>query len=736
MILKTTIENVRVYIEQTGFFVADCSDGIVIKGTAIFPPTGNVTLEGAWTSHSKYGRQFSVKKIIYENLIDIYTMLLSSGFLTGLKRSKAQSIILKLGDKVFEVLDACLNSPDTLMQWDGQMMYPKDVLMSVNGVGKVVSAQILLSWEAQREFLNPAILSTRAGFSAKQFHLALRTLGAEEFQQWVIEEPYSFTTIYGFRWDDVDLLARMEWEGKAAIPADHPVRVAAGIREVLDEKYQQGHLAYPVEDVLYEAAHLLEIGTATEAWSAVKDSLLDHSLIALSSPIGDMITSKKLFQIEKDTADRITKIMNAKFPVDIDMGNIEIDTFSKFQLSDGQRKAVETVLTNNFTIITGGPGTGKSTAALSTATAILARLGITYVLCSPTGKAAIRMQESTGEESYTLHRFFEIYKEEDEWVHLAADYIFIDEASMIDAQVLRNVLTCIPAGSRVVLIGDSDQLPPVGAGEPLFQMLQTKIPHVHLDTIFRQATHSGIIVAAHDINHGVVPKTGENKDFFLVNDVANNIPSRVLSAIDYLSKSVGILVDDIQVLTPINGGNAGRTTLNATLKKTLNPTSVEVVGIPFSLGDKVIHIKNDYDLGVMNGEVGTIEDLAAVEMADGRLGIPKQEDWESIDKVLASVYYPFGDKHVPYTEMNLEKLQLAYALTIHKAQGSEFDAVIVVLPFVREGFLLRQLPYTAITRAKKVCVVISEARHGRSAIESFVQSTRRQHKYSLLGNLL
>ncbi len=346
--------------------------------------------------------------------------------------------------------------------------------------------------------------------------------------------------------------------------------------------------------------------------------------------------------------------------------------------------------------------------------------GITYTICAPTGAAKSRITEVTGRPAHTLHKYFQFNRDDIDPIYLQTDYIFIDEGSMNDLYLFYMTVDRVYPGQRIIIIGDANQLPPVSPGEPLMQMIDAGIPTTFLKTIYRN--QGGIVQAAHAILSGKLPVVEKGENFMVVKETEFGAKKRIKAAIEWLMKEKGFAFDDIQVLTPVNRGPCGRGELNEFLQSTFN-LEPEIPETKFRIGDRVVHTKNNYDLNVMNGEIGKVLS-------------PDEDDndspFGSTDDYALSVEFKLQDESVGYEKDDLDELQLAFASTVHKFQGQEVPAVILVMPPTAANFYLKQLPYTGITRAKKFCIVIDVG----NSFSQYVLSKISTRRLDMLGYFL
>lgn len=714
------------YDEKTGYYIAASNGETVEIKQSILPILGDVTIAGHIEPNVKYGGDKLVaKKVFIKNPEDAISILLANGFLTGIKREKATEMLRVLGNKVFTVLDAAIqeNLEDQMIEWNGTKMHASNVLQRVKGVGPIVAEQIISSYAKKRSRMSVSLLAIQAGLNMYQFQNALRLMSNSDFTYCINNNPYKLSIVPGFDWETVDMIAHLKWEGKEPVDHDSVERYGAAMREIILRHYEKGNMVVEANQAIREAIALARPNK--DYWNILKEYLEQEELIILDYNGEVHITTKKQFEIENETAKKLANIMVTPFESDFDFSNIDVQKYSDLQLSEEQLQAVYMALNSNISVVTGGPGTGKTSGFLRTFINVLEKHGLTYTLVAPTGKAAIRMTESVERTAGTIHREFRLF--ENPPATCVTDYLIVDEASMNSSEIMHKLSMIVVPGKRLVLIGDRDQLPPVGAGEPLMQMIDSGIvPVTKLKTIYRQGKNSGIVLAAHAINNGSMPQDSENNDFFVIKTTRSVVMREVIKQITYL-RSIGYGLEDMVVLTPVNKNTFGRFTLNKDLQEFWNPTGVPVAGTYFRLADPVIQNKNDYEIMVMNGQMGIIVD-APTDENNNSLSVMFDEE----EKPIMSVLFEMTDEPIGITKAMSMKLESAYALTIHKTQGSQYKAVIVLAPPVYKEFFLRQLIYTGVTRASEICILVDV----ENSLHYYVENTKKLRRKSLLGEML
>ena len=667
---------------------------------------------GKFIEHKDYGEQFKIETFekLMPQTLSALEKYLANGNIKGVGPATASKIIKLFGEETIHVLK-----------------YEPSKLAQIKGITKDKAKEISESFIENWEVWQIVGFLERFGLGAESAKKVYDLLGINAISE-IENDPYILIDIArGVEFSQIDKMAI-----ELGIERENQKRVKSGIKYALIKITYNGHCCTLKENLIEYVKQLLGIA----------EEIIEEGLINLKAN-EDIVIEKRdeeewvylysFYKTENEIAERIIKLKNTKNVKKV--GNIEkelkkVEERTDMILSEKQKEAIRTINDNNVTIITGGPGTGKTTI-IKSIIEIYKQKKYKIVLCAPTGRAAKRMTETTGEEAQTLHRLLEIGKVDDdvfykkdedfEGAPIDADIIIVDEMSMVDMFVMSYLLDCIYLGTKLILVGDTDQLPSVGPGSVLKDIISSeKISTVHLDKIFRQAARSKIIVNAHRVNNGQKfiqkddAELSENakEDFFFIKE--NNqekILEQVLSLCNGRLKKFGDydFFENIQVLTPTKKGMLGTKELNKSLQQELNPPregepEKASMGAVFRIGDRIMQTKNNYDMywerregdsietgnGVFNGEIGTITNINEKEK---------------------NIRIKFDDDKVCWYEFNdLEQIDHSYCITIHKAQGSEFDVVIMIVPQAAPMLLTRNLLYTGLTRAKKLLIVIGNDR--------------------------
>ncbi|MBU5676651.1 ATP-dependent RecD-like DNA helicase [Alkaliphilus sp. MSJ-5] len=714
--------------EANGYLVGilDCEEEeVTIVGCLPALKEGEViAVKGKWIVHPTYGRQMDVKEYrhVQPSTKEGILNYLSSGVIKGIGKKMAERIIDHFGTDALEVIQ-----------------YAPQRLTEVSGIGEAKAQTIAEAFEEQRELREIILFLSQYGISPS-FAIRIYKKYKEMTIAYIQENPYRLADeIIGIGFKKADLIARA-----MGISPNSKYRIHSGIRYTINTFHTEGHTYAPSDFLIDRARELLGV-EEDEVVEGIQEMALkqkiqlerqDEEIIVYSMPYfyAETNTCNKLIELSQITLDTL------EIDVDEEISNIEKE--DGIYLAENQKEAIRQAITNGILVITGGPGTGKTTT-INTLIKVFEKLKKKIVLAAPTGRASKRMTEATGKEAKTIHRLLEMgYSDEGEAMlfqrnednPLVGDVIIIDEVSMVDIMLMNSLLKAISRGTRLIFVGDVDQLPSVGAGNVLRDIIDSQvIKVVRLNEIFRQAGESMIVVNAHKINQGDYPILNhKDKDFYFMNRSKND---------DILNTIIGLVkerlpkhykfdpIRDIQVLTPMKKGDVGTLNLNKELQNYLNPPDKykrekELREKVFRVGDKVMQIKNNYTLkwtsldldaeekqgeGIFNGDIGYVQYINTEE----------QE---------LTVFFD-DNRSVVYSFTQLDELELAYSITIHKSQGSEFPVVVMPVTWGPPMLLTRNLLYTAITRAKSLVVLVGTENY----LRRMVDNNKIVERYSGLG---
>ena len=596
-------------------------------------------------------------------------------------------------------------------------------LREVEGIGPKRAERIAAGWAEQKVVREIMLFLHAHGVGTSRAVRIYKTYGSEAVAV-ISENPYRLARdIRGIGFKTADQIA-----AKVGIAKDAMVRVRAGVSYALAEAMDEGHCGLPEDDLLRTGAELLEV-SADRLTAALALELQDGAVVADTVADRRCVFLAGLYRAEQDIAKQLRTLAVGTPPwptIDVDKAIPWLEARGGITLAESQREALRLAMSSKALVITGGPGVGKTTLVNSILKALMAK-GVSVALCAPTGRAAKRLTETTGVEAKTIHRLLETDPKNggfkrDEQNPLACDLLVVDETSMVDVLLMKALMRALPARAALLLVGDVDQLPSVGPGQVLADVIGSgAVPVVRLTEVFRQAATSRVIVNAHRINQGLMPEVNRGaaarSDFYVIEAADPEIAAAKIVAVvrDRIPKAFGLdPIRDVQVLCPMNRGGVGARSLNIELQKVLNPPGevrVERFGSTYGPGDKVMQIENDYDKEVYNGD----------------LGIVARIDMEAGDLVAT-----FDGREVVYGFGELDELVLAYATTIHKAQGSEYPAVVIPVLTQHYAMLARNLLYTGVTRGKKLVVLVGQ----RKALAIAVRNGGRRRRWSKLQEWL
>ncbi len=691
--LTGTVERVTFHTEDTGFSVLKVKvrgrmEPVTVTGKVPSVHAGEeIAAQGEWVNVADYGRQFKAEVIettapSSRKGIERY---LASGLIEGIGPVYAKKLVARFGEEIFDVIEK--NSAK---------------LEEVPGVGSKRRKEIRASWDKQKNIRVIMVFLHKHGISTGKAVKIYQAYGENAMDR-VLANPWQLARdIHGIGFKTADGIAQ-----KLGMPADAPERMKAGLSHLLLAAGDEGHCALPRAELITRAVELLN--ATPEVLEDTLKRMEENAEVVREVIEGtDLIFPPHLARAETEIAERLRFLSGQppRYPaMDVEKALAWVQRDTGRELADGQRAAVEAALKHRTLVITGGPGVGKTTI-LQCILRILDAKEVKFVLAAPTGRAARRMSESTGHEAKTIHRMLE-YQPGTGWQKnrqnpLKGDLFVLDETSMVDVTVMMHWLRALPDHAHLLLVGDVDQLPSVGPGNVLADIIRSGVvPVARLTEVFRQAAQSRIITAAHEINAGRVPvlekPAPKGCDFHFIE---RDTPEAIMDTIVHLAReripdAFHLDPRDIQILSPMNRTPLGTNNLNTILQSALNPPAelkmeVDRFGLTFRSGDKVIQTRNNYEKDVFNGDIGRVGDIEAeplrmhVHFEDGR-----------------SAIYESGD---------MDELRLAWAITIHKSQGSEFPAIIIPVSTQHYVMLQRNLFYTGITRGRKLVVLVGDVK--------------------------
>jgi len=712
--LQGTLERITYVNEENHYVVARLQVPgrkeltTIVGNLPSVTPGETLKLTGEWTLHTKYGEQFKVEafETIVPATVAGIEKYLGSGLIKGIGPVFARRLVEAFGTETLRIIEG---EPSRLL--------------TVDGIGEVRLQRIRTAWEEQKEIRDVMIFLQGHGVSSAYGAKIFKAYGKSSIAV-VQENPYRLARdIYGIGFKTADRIAQA-----IGIEKHSPLRVEAGVIHVLNELAEDGQVYFPFDRLEKESAGILEVESTVTA-QAIERLRQEGQVICEEGPEEMAVYLASLYAAEQGVAQRLLALAEGgASPPDIDVERAIqwVEQTSRLRLAVGQEEAIRQALNQKLLVITGGPGTGKTTI-LKCIIQILEKKHRRIVLCSPTGRAAKRMSDATGREARTVHRLLEFSPRDgrfkrDQHRPLESDLVIVDEASMLDVVLMNSLLKAIPPVAGLILVGDVDQLPSVGPGAVLRDVITSGlVPVIRLSEIFRQARESQIVVNAHRINRGEFPicpdwEGRERSDcYLLVKEEAQEVQAAILElAASGLPKRHRVdPMEELQVLSPMQKGPIGAMQLNQALQALLNPSGPELLrgGRLYRLGDRVMQIRNNYEKDVYNGDIGRIIKLD-----------PEERE----------VTVRFDDRQITYDFHDLDELVLAYAVTVHKSQGSEYPSVIIPVHTAHYVMLQRNLLYTAITRGKGLVVLVGT----KKAIAIAVKNHKIQHRYTGLTRRL
>ncbi|HJD59177.1 MAG TPA: ATP-dependent RecD-like DNA helicase [Rickettsia endosymbiont of Omalisus fontisbellaquei] len=711
--LSATVERITFHNSENGFSVLRSKvrgykELVTVVGKVLsITPGEYIKCVGNWYNDSNHGLQFKADSIetVMPDTLEGMEKYLGSGLIKGIGVHFAKRLIEKFGLEVFEVIE-----------------HNPKLLSTIEGIGKGRAASICNNWQDQKVIREIMVFLQSHSVGSTRAARIYKTYG-EKAIEIVTKNPYILAKdIQGIGFISADKIAE-----SLGIEKNSLIRAEAGVNYMLLEATSDGHCGLPTDILIKNTTKLLEIDK--EIVIEAIDKEINHGLLSRDY-LGNIecVFLTSYYVYEQNIARLLLELMKGKIAwesINIESAINWVEKKLNVQLADTQKTAVEKALTNKVMVITGGPGTGKTTLINSIVSIVKAK-ELKIKLAAPTGRAAKRLSESTKLEAVTIHRLLEFDPAKGKFNYgmdykLKCDYLIIDEMSMVDVPLFYSLLRALPASTTLLLVGDVDQLPSVGAGQVLKDIIDSEvIPTIKLTEIFRQASTSKIITNAHLVNKGQMP------DLTLSDSISDFYFISAEQGIDITEKVIGLVrdripskfslnpINDIQVLSPMQRGGAGVRALNIELQKALNPnytSGIEKYGQIFAVNDKVMQTANDYDKEVYNGDIGVIK---------------------AIDKEAQEVVVNFYNRDVKYDYTDLDEVTLAYATTIHKSQGSEYLAVIIPLTMQSFMMLQRNLIYTAITRGKKLVIIVGE----KKALAIAVKNNKDSLRYSKLKEWL
>ncbi|WP_375326893.1 ATP-dependent RecD-like DNA helicase [Candidatus Tisiphia endosymbiont of Nemotelus uliginosus] len=710
--LSGIVERIAYHSPENGFCVLrikvkNYKDLVTITGNIPSITVGEyIQCSGIWYNDHNYGQQFKATfiKALPPSSIEGIIKYLASGLIKGIGCYYAEKLVNTFGDKVFEVIEQ-----------------KPHLLSTVSGIGKVRADSICKNWHEQKMVREIMVFLQSHGIGTNRATRIYKIYG-EQAIEIVSQNPYRLAQdIRGIGFISADILAK-----NIGIAENSIIRARAGIKHVLLEATSEGHCGLPQDTLIQKTRQLLGINLdlvieavnmESAAGLIILDTIANNRIIFLKSYyIYEKYISNTLLALNKQSV-----ICNE---INYQQAIASVEDKLNISLAEHQKQALIHALQSKVMVITGGPGTGKTTL-INILLTVLQTQNLIIKLCAPTGRAAKRLAETTKLEAVTIHRLLATDPNHGSFKYnkdnlLQCDYLIIDEMSMVDVSLFYSLLQALPKNISLILVGDVDQLPSIGAGQVLHDIINSNvITTIKLTQIFRQAAASNIIKNAHKINHGQMPDLlpAQSSDFFFVNaEPGDDLLTKIINLIkERIPQKFGFNpINDIQILAPMQRGNSGVRVLNIEIQKALNPTyeaGIFKFGQYFAINDKVMQIENNYNKEVYNGDIGIIK---------------------NIDNIEQELVITFDKRDIIYDYNDLDQITLAYAITIHKSQGSEYPAVIIPITIQSYIMLKRNLLYTAISRGKRLVILIGQ----KKAIAIAVQDKTHIQRYSKLKEWL
>ena len=715
--LQGQIERITYTNEENGFTIARVKvygqrDLVTVVGDLIDPRPGEILeMKGEWANHPKYGEQFKIVNYKTSVPATVYGIqkYLGSGLIKGIGPVMARRIVKKFGKKTLDIIEDDIKK-----------------LAEVDGIGKMRIEMVRQAWEDQKEIREVMLFLQSHGVSSGYAAKIFKQYGNHSIKV-VKDNPYRLSTdIFGIGFVTADSIAE-----KLGFARNSELRAEAGILYVLHQLSDDGHVFYPYEPLVEKCQEILHVDREViiKALGAIA---VDKRIVIedMNDEVEEFRENNKSVYLAKfhvcetNIAARMKTLVNTPKAIREINSEKAIEWVQKqlsISLAEKQAEAIKCAIENKVTVITGGPGTGKTTI-INAVLKILSKIKIEIMLAAPTGRAAKRMSETARHEAKTIHRMLEYSLQKggfqkNEETPLDCDLLIVDEASMIDTILMHYLLKAIPPTATFILVGDVNQLPSVGAGNVLRDIIASGVvPVVELNVIFRQAKESLIVVNAHKINSGLLPSikpAGTKDDFYFIEQEDPEVVLKIILELikERIPSRFGFdPMEQIQVLTPMHRGTVGSGNLNMELQNMLNPGKDGIVrgNRNFRVNDKVMQIKNNYDKEVFNGDIGRIKKIDS----ENQQAIISFDGFDTI--------YDFTD---------LDEIVLAYAISVHKSQGSEYPAVII--PILTQHFILlqRNLIYTAVTRGKRLVVMVGS----KKALAMAVKNARTRRRYTRLS---